>query len=77
MAVKDRLPVRLAVGDRLRPGVHVTVGVTLVLGLLEVVVDTVAVAERVVLRLWRDVLVVVRVTVLEGVNEGLVVSDGL
>ncbi len=41
VADTERLAVRLAVGDLLRPGVHVTVGVTLVLGLLVIDIDEV------------------------------------
>ena len=73
----ERLDVRLDVGDRLRPGVHVTVWVTLVLGLRDVDIVEVGVVDLVVLGLCRGVRVSVRVIVLEGVIEGLDVSEGL
>ena len=51
VAVTERLDVLDAVGLRLRPGVHVTVWVTLVLGLREIVIVCDGVVDLVVLGL--------------------------
>lgn len=72
-----RLAVLVALGVRLRPGVHVTVGVTLILGLRLELKLVVAVVDRVVEGLNRGVLVMDPVIVVVGVTLVLPLVDGL
>lgn len=77
MEVILRLVVLEAVGVLLRPGVHVTVFVTVILAVTDGVIEDVTVVDRLAVGLLRGVRVVDLVTVRDGVIDELVEIEGL